>query len=145
MIFNENEIDSIRKLAACFEEGQTRRMTREWAKEQLGLDDTGYDTIMRTMEKIGAIEKVEGSTRSGYATTFCISPNAVQLARQIAAQHQQAQVPPDIVAQFKQRLHRNPKTAIIVIIALGLAIFIPLLNILFEVLPKIYHLINRIF
>lgn len=143
MIFSENEIDSIRKLAACFEEGQTRRMTREWAKEQLGLDDTGYDTIMRTMEKIGAIEKVDGSTRSGYATTFCISPYAVQLARQIAAQQQQAQVPPDIVDQFKQRLHRNPKTAIIVIIALGLAIFIPLLNSGIELVQKLITLFSK--
>jgi len=72
MIFNENEIECIRKLAAWFEEGRTRHMTREWAKEQLGLNDTGFETIMRTMEDNGAIEKV-GSTSSGYAATFCVS------------------------------------------------------------------------
>lgn len=143
MIFNQNEIDCIKKLAACFEEGQTRRMTREWAKEQLGLDDTGYDTIMRTMETIGAIEKVDGSTRSGYATTFCISSYSVQLARQIAAQQQQSQVPPDIVDQFKQRLHRNPKTAIIVIIGVVLAILIPLLNSGIELVQKLITLFSK--
>lgn len=142
MIFNENEIDCVKKLAAWFEEGRTRLMTREWAKEQLGLDDMGFDTIMRTMEDIRVIENV-GSSSNGYAATFCVSPYAVQLARQIAAQQQQSQVPPDIVDQFKQRLHRNPKTAIIVIIGVVLAILIPLLNSGIELVQKLITLFSK--
>ena len=136
MILNEEEQNCIRFLAKCFAENRTLFIQRTWAMEQMEIDDDKYETLMRIMEEIGAIDRVSSSS-SGYATAFQISPYVLQLQRELDLEEQKAKVPPDIVEQLEARVRQNPWTAGIIIIFLILALLIPLLNSLWELLEKI--------
>jgi type VI protein secretion system component VasF len=62
-----------------------------------------------------------------------------QLVRQLDEQieNEKRVAPPDIVEQLKARARRNPLTAWLIIVFLILALLIPLLNSLWELLGKI--------
>lgn len=133
MILNKKEQNCIRFLAKCFSENKVF-IKRDWAIEHMRVDDVTYETLIRKMEHIGAIENVTNVMgKGGYGYSFRISAHAEELARQL----QRTKASPDIVEQLKERAQRNPLTAWLIIMFLILALLVPLLNSLWELLGKI--------
>jgi len=133
VILNKKEQNCIRFLAKCFSENKVF-IKRDWAIEHMRVDDVTYETLIRKMEHIGAIENVTNVMgKGGYGYSFRISAHAEELARQL----QRTKASPDIVEQLKERAQRNPLTAWLIIMFLILALLVPLLNSLWELLGKI--------
>ncbi len=135
MILNEEEQNCIRFLAKCFSDNKVF-IQRDWAIEQMRVDVNKYVTLIRTMEGLGAVYNVS-NTSKGHASSFEISPKVLQLARQLDVEEQKAKAPPDVVEQLQARARQNPCLARLIIIFLILALLIPLLNSLWELLEKI--------
>ena len=137
MILNEKEQNCIRFLAKCFSENKVF-IKRDWAIEHMRVDDITYETLIRKMEYIGAIENATNVMgKGGYGYSFRISAHAEELARQLDLEEQRTKASPDIVEQLKERAQRNPLTAWLIIMFLILALLVPLLNSLWELLGKI--------
>jgi hypothetical protein len=140
VILNEKEQNCIRFLAKCFSENKDF-IQRDWAIEHMRVDDVTYETLIKKMEYIGAIENVISvMDKRGYGDSFRISAHAEELARQLDLEEQRTKASPDVVEQLKARAQRNPLTAWLIIIFLILALLVPLLNSLWELLEKIISL-----
>lgn len=138
MRFNSDEIKCIKSLAALFEENKNL-VTRQQFTERFGFSDKQYEVLIRKMEHAGLVEKVISVMGpKGFACYFTPSANTVELAREIDHQTQ-SDATPDIIDQLKQRIRRNPRTAWPLIAFLALAIVIPTLNHLFELILKILN------
>ncbi|RKY07934.1 MAG: hypothetical protein DRP66_05625 [Planctomycetota bacterium] len=143
MKYNETEIRCIRILAQWFEDGRDM-MNKPEALKAFAISEPEYSRLMRKLELCGAFDHVlGGQSPREFALDFIPGPGCVEILHEIETQQQQSQVPPDIVDQFKQRLHRNPKTAIIVIIVVVLAILLPLLNSGIELIQKLITLFSK--
>ena len=138
MILSEKETEFLQLLAKWFEEGKVY-VPCDVAMKEVGVDEKRYDNLVRTMEELGAIEKVSSADQC-YAVLVYPSAKAVQLVREIDLEKQKMATPPDIVEQLKVRVRQNPCTAWPVIIFIALALFIPMLNNLFELINKIIDL-----
>lgn len=140
MILNEKEQRVLRTIAKWYKEGKND-IDRNSAMAELQISDSEYNTIMPFMESIGAIEAKHGLPHEpNYValdfTPLCQSEQRVrQIDEQIESEKRAA--PPDIVQQLESRVRQNPWTAGIIIIFLILALLIPLLNSLWELLEKI--------
>lgn len=137
MTLNEQEKNCIRFLSKCLSINKIR-IERDWAIKQMGINDITYEILIKKMKDIGAIEKVVNVIdKNGHSHLFHISTRAEELARQLDLEEQQTKASLDIVEQLKNRAQRNPLTAWIIIIFLILALLVPLLNSLWELLQKI--------
>lgn len=141
MILTKEEIKCVQTIAKWFKENKTL-INRSDAKKELGVDDATYEVLIKRMEFIGAVEKVL-STSGGYAAYFRPSAYAVELAGEIELETKREKAPPDLLEQFKTRVRRNPKTAWPLIVVVALALLIPLINSLIELIEKIVHVFTR--
>jgi len=140
MILSEEEINCVQQVAKWFEENKDF-IGRKEAMEQLRVKDSQYETLLKKMEHIGVVEDVESVMGDrGYATSFRPSAYAQELWRDIEADMQKEPAPPDIIEQLKRRARQDPLTAWVIIIFLVLALLIPMLNSLVELLSKIIDL-----
>lgn len=135
MILNEEEQNCIRFLAKCFSDNKVY-IQRDWAIEQMGVDGNKYVTLIRTMEGLSAVYNVT-DTSKGHASSFEILPKVLQLQRELDLEEERTKAPPDIVEQLQARARQNPWIARLIVIFLILAMLIPLLNSLWELLEKI--------
>ena len=137
MRFNEQEIKCIKLIAHWFEQNE-KLVNPEKAIKEMGIDNETYDVLMKKMEHIGAIEK--DLHQIGNIRCFVSlhpSARAVELSREIEAEKKSMETPVDIVEQLKARARRNPLTAWLIIIFIIIALLVPLLNSLWELLEKI--------
>lgn len=88
------------------------------------------------MENFGAVEDIT-SLSSGYASMFKISPNVLQIVREIES-NQDSQETPDIIEQIKSRVKANPWTAWRIIVFITLSLLIPFVNNLLGLIEKIF-------
>lgn len=140
MILSKEEIRCVQQVAKWFEENKDF-IGRKEAMEQLRVDGNKYDTLIKKMEHIGVVEDVENVMGDrGYATSFRPSAYAQELWREIEADMQKEPAPPDIIEQLKRRARQNPLTAWVIIIFLVLALLLPMLNSLVELISKIIDL-----
>lgn len=140
MILSKEEIRCVQQVAKWFEENKDF-IGRKETMEQLRVDDNKYDTLIKKMEHIGVVEDVENVMGDrGYATSFRPSAYAQELWREIEADMQKEPAPPDIIEQLKRRARQNPLTAWVIIIFLVLALLLPMLNSLVELISKIIDL-----
>lgn len=135
MILNEEELNCLNIIARWFKEDK-KRMDRDVAIKELGVAQEKYDSLIKTMEDIGALGKVH-SVDQCYAVFIQPSPRAVQLAREAQLEKQRAEAPADIIEQLKTRVRQNPWTAWPVIIFLVLALLVSMVNNLLELIHKI--------
>jgi hypothetical protein len=137
---NGKEQGVLRTIAKWFKEGKND-IDRNSAMTELQISDSEYNTIMPLMEDIGAIEAKHGLPHEPNYVALDFTPlcRSEQLVRQLDEQieNEKRVAPPDIVEQLKARARRNPLTAWLIIIFLILALLIPLLNSLWELLEKI--------
>ncbi|MCX5632290.1 MAG: hypothetical protein NTW93_01220 [Phycisphaerae bacterium] len=142
MILNEKEQRVLRIIAKWHREGKNS-IGRDPAIAELQISDSEYDTTMSLMEQIGAIKAMHGLPHEPNCvaldfTPLCESEQLVrQIDKKIEDENKKRAVPPDIVEQLKTRVRQNPWTAWIIIIVLMLALLIPLINSLLELLKKI--------
>jgi len=96
------------------------------------------------MEKYGAIEAKHGLPHEPNYVALDFTPlcQSEQIVRQIDKQveNEKRATPPDIVQQLQSRARQNPLTAWTIIIFITLALLVPLLNSLWELLEKIISL-----
>jgi len=137
---NEKEQEVLRTIAKWYREGKND-IDRTSAITELRISDFEYNTIMPLMEHIGAIEAKHGlSHEPNYValdfTPLCYSE---QLVRQIDEQieNEKRVVPPDIVEQLKERFHRNPWSAWIIVIFIVMTFLVTLINGILDLLEKI--------
>ncbi len=135
MMLSEEEIKCVHTLAKWYEGGK-KHVGREEAMEELGVNNTKFDVLMRTMKDLGAIDKVSDSDQCE-AIIIWPSPRAIQLARDADVQKQRAEAPPDIVEQLKKRVRQNPWTAWPIIIFFIFMLLISMLNNLLGLMRKI--------
>ena len=142
MRLNGKEQEVLRAIAKWYREGKND-IDRTSATAELQISDSEYNTIMPLMENIGAIEAKHGLLHEPNHVALDFTPLSYseQLARQIDIQieieNKKRAAPPDIVEQLKVRARQNPWMAWAIIIFLILALLIPLLNFLWELLEKI--------
>ena len=142
MILNEKEQRVLRTIAKWYTEAKSD-IDRNSAMAELQISDSEYNTIMLLMQDIGAIEAKHGlSHEPNYValdfTPLCQSEQLLrQMDTEIEIENKKRATPPDIVEQLKARVRQNPCTAWAIIIFLTLALLIPLLNSLWELLEKI--------
>lgn len=140
MILSEEEIKCVQQVAKWFEENKDF-VGRKEAMKQLRVNDSKYDILIKKMEHIGVVEDVESVMGDrGYGKLFRPSASAQELWREIKADMQKEAAPPDIIEQLKRRARQNPLTAWVIIIFLILALLIPMLNSLVELIRKIIDL-----
>ena len=137
MILNEQEKKCVELLAHLFEHNE-KFVNQQSIIEQMGINGANYDVLMKTMEHLGAVEKVSTQIgRWGHITVLHPSPCAVELLREIEAEKKSMQAPVDIIDQVKKQIRQNPWTAWPIIIILGLAFLVPAINQLWELIMKI--------
>jgi hypothetical protein len=142
VILNEKEQTVLRTIAKYYGKGKND-IDRHSAITELQISDSEYNTIMLLMENIGAIEAKHGLPHEpNYValdfTPLCYSEQLVrEMDIDIQIENKKRAVPPDIIEQLKARARRNPLTAWLIIVILILALLIPLLNSLWELLGKI--------
>jgi len=140
MRLNEKEQQVLRTIAQWYSQGKTD-IGRNSAIAELQISDSEYNTIMLLMQDIEAIEAKHGLPHEPNYVALDFTPlcRSDQLVRQIDEQieSQRSATPPDIVQQLHSRARRNPLTAGIIIAFIILALLIPLLNSLWELLEKI--------
>lgn len=140
MILSKEEIKCVQQVAKWFEENKSI-VGRKEAIKALRVEDDKYEIIIKKMEHIGVVEDVINVMgEKGYATSFRPSAYAQELWQEIEADMQKEAAPPDIIEQLKRRARQNPLTAWVIIIFLLLALLIPMLNSLVELLSKIIDL-----
>jgi len=141
VILNEKEQKVLRTIAKWYGEGKND-IDRSSAITELQISDSEYNTIMLLMGNIGAIEAKHGLPHEPNYVALDFTPlcHSEQLVRamdiEIQIENKKRAVPPDIIEQLKARARRNPLTAWLIIIILILALLIPLLNSLWELLEK---------
>ncbi len=134
MIFNEQEIKFLKLIAKWFEENK-HTVTREEAIKESRVKGDIYEVLVQKMLHEGAIDKIESNSRDERYAQFTPLARAVELLREI-----EAEAAVDIMEQLKKRIRQNPRTAWPVIIFLVLALSIPLVNQLWELLERIVKL-----
>jgi len=143
MILNEKEQEVLRTIAKWYREGKND-IDRNSAIAELQITDSEYNTIMLLMEKYGAIEAKHGLPHEPNYVALDFTPlcQSEQIVRQIDKQveNEKRATPPDIVQQLQSRARQNPLTAWTIIIFITLALLVPLLNSLWELLEKIISL-----
>ena len=135
MILDQQEKACVRLFARWFEQNK-HFCNRDDVLQALGLDQGGYEPLIKKMELLGVIERVL-STRAGYGVHFVVTAESVQVAREIDGQESEARTPPDIVDQLKKRARRNPWLARIIIVGLLLAFLLSLLNNMIAIIQKL--------
>ncbi len=136
MILDEEEQRCIRHLAQWFEEGRTNYVQRDWVIGELNIDPEKYEPLIKKLEAHGIVENVQ-STAGGVGVLFIISPYAVQVARQMDRAAEQAAAGQDIVGQLQARARRKPWMAGVIVVFLILALLVPLINSLWELMERI--------
>lgn len=142
MILNEKEQRVLRRISKWYREGKND-IDRDSAIAELQISDSEYNTIMLLMQDIGAIEAKHGFPHEPNYVALDFTPlcHSEQLVRQmdtaIEIENKKRAAPPDIVEQLESRARQNPWTARLIIMFLILALLIPLLNSLWELLEKL--------
>jgi hypothetical protein len=141
MILNEKEQKVLRTIAKWYREGENS-IDRNTAIAELEISDSEYNTIMPLMENIGVIEAMHGHPSDGpdyIALDFIPLCYSEQLVRQIDEQieNEKRVAPPDIVEQLKERFHRNPWSAWIIVIFIVMTFLVTLINGILDLLEKI--------
>ena len=107
---------------------------------ELRVDANKYEILIKKMEHLGVVEDVQTVMgEGGYAVFFRPSAYAISLSREIEIEQQEEGAPPDIIEQLRKRVRQNPWTAWPIIVFLLLALLIPMLNSLLELLGKIVN------
>ena len=120
------EIDCVKMLAKCFEEGKPRWSgTDGW--EAIGLTEANYYQVLSLMESIGAIGNVQATSGSLFHY-FTITPQAVQIARQIEDQEKKRLEGKDIVEHVKVTLRKHPITGWAAVVLIALVALVTALN-----------------
>jgi hypothetical protein len=132
MILNEKEQRALRTIAKWFKENKSS-IDRDEAIKELGVDDTKYETLIKMMERLGVVKDVSSAAGERYAKHFEPTAYAEILARDIQNEQKKA---PDIVEQLKTRIQQNPWTAWPVVIFIVLALLVPLINQLWDLITK---------
>jgi hypothetical protein len=135
---DSREQKCIQVLAELFGEGKTLlasdalQLLRE---KGCDLDEKTFPTVLSLLESYGAIGNV--THYAGGLVTFHISPEAVQLSREIDAACKKAQEPGDIVDQFKQTVRSNRIVAWLLIAFFVFVGLVTAVNQLLDVFKKL--------
>jgi hypothetical protein len=124
------EIVCVKALAKCFEENRSVWTSPDgW--EEIGLTAENYGPVLDLMEMCGAIENVTHTMGDRFAY-FTITPQAVQIAREIEAQDEQRQAKEkegkDIVEHVKVTLRKHPVMGWLCVVAIALVAVATALN-----------------
>ncbi len=132
---NETEIECVRRLAKLFESGEPHWQDENDC-EQLGLTSSTYPQTIATMEHIGVIDSVSNLGGKPY-TRFRVTPLAVQMVREWAAEEERKKEVKDIVEMVKLTFRRHPFTAWAFIVFVVLGALITAANQLLSLLKSI--------
>jgi hypothetical protein len=136
MLYNEKERQCVRFLARCLQDGD-KLVDKDKLKKALEVDDREYNSLIRQMEVADAIRDATTSSMGIIVVALEISPHVTQLARDLDREERIAQAPPDIVDKLQARARRHPWIARIIVTVLVLAIVVPLVNSIWELIEKI--------
>jgi len=132
---SSKEIRCLRVLAERFQKNETLVHSSEKTLKALGLDNSEFSAVMRTLEALGAVELHEsGDGEVGFVVT---TAQSLQLVREIENKELKQKDAPDIVAQLQARARQNPVLAWIIIGALVLAMGLSMLDNLTSLVERI--------
>jgi hypothetical protein len=132
------EVACVKRLAELYDAGRFDNGATDQNNPacNLGVPWDKWETVLRTMERVGVIDSAMHGAGAPFLT-FRITPNAVQLARQIR-EEEQAKIPArNIVEEIKERAKSSPVLAWIILAFVGLAAFVAFVNQLLELLKKL--------
>ncbi|MBA7691426.1 hypothetical protein ES703_99970 [subsurface metagenome] len=103
MIYSEDEKKCIKLVAKWFRENKDF-VKREDAIKELRVDNDSYDTLIKMMEHIGAVEAVETVMgKAGYGVCFRPSAYAEELAREIEVEEVAHKDDPDSIIELLRK------------------------------------------
>ena len=135
--FDRRERDCIRLLADWFLRGKTSASRKELI-EELGIQPDQYDPLMMVLVERGLVALDDENLEDlEYAPSFSIMPRAVQVARDIERQEQEAEAARDVVKQVESAVRRRWVSGGLKVALLAFGFLITVLNQLVELLQNL--------
>ena len=135
MILSAKEEQFIRYLADCFDSNKMELRGLAVCRE-LNMSQREFDTLIRAMESLGAVENLYRAADDGNVFLFNPKYRAVELVREIDATHA-IQEPPDFVEQIQKRIKQSPVAACVIIALLAIAVVSPIYGMVVDILERI--------
>lgn len=133
---SDKELECLKVIARWFSEGKRAQARGVKTYEALGITAEEFTPIIRTMELIGAVEKLDQYDREG-VISFRPTAYSLQLVRELEQQRAAGTPPPDIVEQIEKRARRKPVLAWTIIAALVLTMAISILDNLTSLMERV--------
>ncbi|HEY4310187.1 MAG TPA: hypothetical protein VGN12_12120 [Pirellulales bacterium] len=140
-MLTELEAQCLGYLTHRYESSPGTNVSRDTILHELRISDADFELAMRRLHHLGAISVQSTDAKYGFSITPL--PGAFDVKAKYEHSAREAARPPDIVAQLKEAMHRNPGTAWLLISFAGLTALGTLISTWWDVIERIVRLIGQ--